>query len=59
MATVVYCVSPVDIVPDIAPLLGQLDDLGVILLEIRAFLEYLRIRREETQQKIDPPAGGK
>ena len=33
-----YLFSPVDLVPDVLPLLGQFDDLGVILIALEAFL---------------------
>ena len=33
----VYIISPLDFVPDILPVLGQLDDLGVMLLALGAF----------------------
>src|SRR6266853_4157030 len=33
-----YRVSPVDLVPDVLPLLGQLDDLGVVLIALEVFL---------------------
>ena len=36
-AALVYFISPIDAVPDIAPLVGYLDDLGVIA----ALLKYL------------------
>jgi len=33
-----YVVSPIDLVPDILPGLGQLDDLGVILATLELFV---------------------
>ncbi len=37
VAGLVYFISPIDTIPDIAPLIGYLDDLGVIT----ALLKYL------------------
>lgn len=33
-----YVLSPIDLVPDFIPGLGQLDDLGAIILTIRSLL---------------------
>jgi len=38
-ATLLYLLSPVDILPDLALGLGQLDDIAVILLGIKLFIE--------------------
>jgi uncharacterized membrane protein YkvA (DUF1232 family) len=37
-AGVAYCLSPVDLIPGIVPVLGQLDDLGALLLGLRVAL---------------------
>jgi uncharacterized membrane protein YkvA (DUF1232 family) len=37
--TLLYLLFPIDIVPDIAPGLGQLDDIAVILLGLKLFVE--------------------
>lgn len=33
-----YVISPLDFVPDVLPIIGQVDDLGIIFLAIEAFL---------------------
>ncbi len=55
MVTVFYCLSPIDLIPDVVPIIGWFDDLGVILVEIIAFLKYLKYRRE-TPPKGEPSA---
>jgi uncharacterized membrane protein YkvA (DUF1232 family) len=33
-----YVVSPLDFIPDILPVLGQMDDLGILILSVKLFL---------------------
>ena len=37
---VLYIVSPVDLIPDIVPVLGQMDDLAVLALAVRLFILF-------------------
>ena len=34
----VYVISPIDLLPDVIPVLGQLDDIAVIVLGVRFFI---------------------
>jgi uncharacterized membrane protein YkvA (DUF1232 family) len=38
LATLAYVLSPLDFVPDIFPIVGQLDDLGIVILGLKVFL---------------------
>lgn len=38
VASVVYALMPIDVIPDVIPVLGQLDDLGVVVLAVEAFI---------------------
>jgi uncharacterized membrane protein YkvA (DUF1232 family) len=42
LLVVVYVLSPVDLVPDVVPIVGLLDDLGVIGLLVAALWRELR-----------------
>ncbi len=39
IAAVVYVISPIDIVSDVIPVLGQLDDAAIVMLGLRMFFE--------------------
>lgn len=39
IAAVAYLLSPLDFVPDFLPILGQLDDAGVLLLALGSFVK--------------------
>ncbi len=39
-AALVYVISPVDLIPDVILGLGQLDDIGVVVLAIAMFIEF-------------------
>jgi uncharacterized membrane protein YkvA (DUF1232 family) len=35
---VLYVVSPIDIVPDVLPFFGEMDDLGILFIAVQAFI---------------------
>ncbi len=41
LGTLVYFVSPVDVIPDIFPIVGQLDDVFVLTLLVSEFSQLL------------------
>jgi uncharacterized membrane protein YkvA (DUF1232 family) len=38
-AAVLYVLSPVDLLPDLVPGLGQMDDLAIVLLALKLFID--------------------
>ncbi len=34
----IYLISPLDFIPDVLPLLGQIDDLGIAVIALKAFI---------------------
>lgn len=51
-AAITYLVSPIDIIPDFIPVLGQLDDLLIVPLFIYAALVFIPTSvKEECREK--------
>lgn len=46
----VYGISPLDFIPDFIPVLGQLDDIGVIVVVITAFIRMSRFVADELRK---------
>jgi uncharacterized membrane protein YkvA (DUF1232 family) len=49
--TVIYILSPIDFIPDIAPLVGWFDDVAVLLTQIVSFILYLKNKRQKFEDK--------
>jgi uncharacterized membrane protein YkvA (DUF1232 family) len=57
LGTLVYLISPIDIVPDFIPIAGQIDDLMVLTLLLSEFtqiiLEFAKRRQGDFQAAVD------
>ena len=53
LAAVVYVISPVDLIPDAFPVIGWLDDMGVMSLAVACMWKVVGRYREAPQ--LDPP----
>lgn len=52
LLTLVYVVCPIDIIPDAIPMIGWLDDVGILLAEVAQYLLYMKNKKavfENTQ----------
>lgn len=54
-----YLLMPIDLIPDVIPVLGQIDDLVVLTLLLRWMLKMLPPAvRAEAQRRAQPPQTG-
>lgn len=53
-AYVFYIVSPIDLVPDVIPVIGWLDDLGVLGLLIRTCLSFRKAAATPSPRQPEP-----
>lgn len=49
-----YCLSPIDVIPDVIPFFGFLDDLLVVLMAVRRFS-----RRSAAEEPVAVPVEAK
>ena len=57
LASLIYVIMPIDLIPDVIPVLGQLDDLGVVILAAQAFI-MLSPQDVVAEHMADIDAGG-
>jgi uncharacterized membrane protein YkvA (DUF1232 family) len=59
-AAIVYAVSPLDLVPDVIPFLGQMDDVAVLAFALNLFFKnvpaWLRAEHEAALARPSNPA---
>jgi uncharacterized membrane protein YkvA (DUF1232 family) len=61
LLVVLYILSPIDIIPDFIPGLGQLDDFAIFLIGVQAFIAMSPkdlVARIRAEINGDPPPGG-
>ncbi|MDD3146763.1 MAG: YkvA family protein [Candidatus Riflebacteria bacterium] len=58
--TLAYVVFPVDVIPDVLPVIGWLDDLAVFITQISVFFMYVHEKRKQAaaKQQSGPGEGG-
>jgi uncharacterized membrane protein YkvA (DUF1232 family) len=58
LATLLYLVSPIDLSPDVLPLLGQIDDVALIVLLVSAASQWLSqqfLQAQSADSGMDTP----
>lgn len=50
--TMIYLISPVDLIPDTIPVIGIFDDIGIVIAEITQFLIYLNNQKITLNKKL-------
>lgn len=66
VAAAAYVISPLDFIPDVLPVIGQLDDLGIVFIALEAFIrvapvdavEFHRSAVAQGRPFSPMPAGG-
>ncbi|HAE40934.1 MAG TPA: hypothetical protein DCG57_20225 [Candidatus Riflebacteria bacterium] len=59
ICTLVYVISPIDIIPDVVPIIGWLDDAAVFMAQIASFIIYLKETRRRQTEKTTQQNEGK
>ena len=54
--TLLYLISPIDLLPDVIPLVGQLDDTLLIVLLVTELAKLLKDRNKAVKRKQASPA---
>jgi uncharacterized membrane protein YkvA (DUF1232 family) len=39
LIALLYVVSPIDVIPDVLPIIGQVDDIGLLVVAVKIFLK--------------------
>lgn len=52
-----YALSPIDLIPDLIPVLGLADDAAVVAMLVYYWLTYLRDQERARQEQREPPPG--